>query len=391
VAVRLPAELNPLGLEPVELAGCRPWGHAGGLVRPADGPQPGSPREALEQSLAALLERGPCVVAFSGGRDSSALLAVAVHVARREGLEPPAVATIHFDGSPRSDESGWRRLVLDHLKLRDGELIDGRDGRMDFIGPLARDTLLRFGLLYPHHAFMYRALVERAAGATLITGLAGDELFTLWRLEGAAAVLRGARPRAYDLRELALAAAPRALRRKALTRLTRFEIPWLAPAGLRAVRAARAAEMAQEPPSFGRRLRWWPRRRAVRAMERSMRLFAQAAGAGVAHPLMEPRFVCALASRYGMLAPRGRTEAWSEMFGDLLPRQLVERTTKAWLTDMLWERHSRAFASGWDGLGVDPELVDTEGLRGTWQSNEDPWRPAMLMQALWLNREVAAG
>ena len=50
------------------------------------------------------LRRPPCLVSFSGGLDSSALLAVATAVARREGLDDPVPATLVVPGSPESDE-----------------------------------------------------------------------------------------------------------------------------------------------------------------------------------------------------------------------------------------------------------------------------------------------
>ncbi len=53
-------------------------------------------RQALELAVRPALERAPCLVSFSGGRDSSAVLAVATRVARRHGLPPPVPATNRF-------------------------------------------------------------------------------------------------------------------------------------------------------------------------------------------------------------------------------------------------------------------------------------------------------
>src|SRR5687768_13200402 len=54
-------------------------------------------RDVLEELLVPALSRTPCLVAFSGGRDSSAMLAMAVHVARRHGLEHPVPITFRID------------------------------------------------------------------------------------------------------------------------------------------------------------------------------------------------------------------------------------------------------------------------------------------------------
>jgi asparagine synthase (glutamine-hydrolysing) len=58
-------------------------------------------RDALENAMLPALRRSPCFVSFSGGRDSSAVLAVAVEVARRHGLPEPVPATMRFVDAPR--------------------------------------------------------------------------------------------------------------------------------------------------------------------------------------------------------------------------------------------------------------------------------------------------
>jgi asparagine synthase (glutamine-hydrolysing) len=70
---------------PLALASGVVWGRD-----PAASPLPPAPpgvtvRAALEAVMVRALHRPPCVVSFSGGRDSSAVLALATHVARREG------------------------------------------------------------------------------------------------------------------------------------------------------------------------------------------------------------------------------------------------------------------------------------------------------------------
>jgi len=53
------------------------------------------------------LLRPPCVVAFSGGRDSSRLLAAAADLAAREDLAPPTAYTFRYPLDPAADESHW--------------------------------------------------------------------------------------------------------------------------------------------------------------------------------------------------------------------------------------------------------------------------------------------
>ena len=59
-----------------------------GFTPPESLPEPAAdPLEALEEAILPALQRAPCLVSFSGGRDSATVLAAAVRLARREGLE----------------------------------------------------------------------------------------------------------------------------------------------------------------------------------------------------------------------------------------------------------------------------------------------------------------
>jgi asparagine synthase (glutamine-hydrolysing) len=127
---------------------------AGSPIGPADAPalpppRPGrTAREALESTVAVALERQPCLVTFSGGRDSSAVLAVAIHVARREGLPLPVPITVRFSNAPGAGEPRWQELVIAHLGLGDWEVIELGD-ELDLLGPAAQRNLLRHGVRYP--------------------------------------------------------------------------------------------------------------------------------------------------------------------------------------------------------------------------------------------------
>ena len=84
-------------------------------VASAKVPQPSSTaRIALESILLDAVSDPPCYVLFSGGRDSSAVLAVAAHVARREGLPDPIPVTAIHPAASKTDETPWQAMVLDH-------------------------------------------------------------------------------------------------------------------------------------------------------------------------------------------------------------------------------------------------------------------------------------
>ncbi len=173
-----------------------------------------APLEAFETAVLPALRRPPCVVSFSGGRDSSAALAVATSVARREGLEPPVAFTLRFPGAPMTEENEWQAPVVRHLKLNDWEIRELSD-EIDLVGQHAAPVLRRHGVLFPYNAFMHKPLLEAARGGSLLSGVGGDHLFQTWRWRQHADVLaRRARPVPRDaLRLLVWLLSPASVRR----------------------------------------------------------------------------------------------------------------------------------------------------------------------------------
>ena len=165
-------------LTPLEVA----CGTALGLCAPAPQLPPTltEPLAALEAIMESALRRPPCLVSFSGGVDSSLVLAVAVRVARGCGLPEPIPITWRFTGAPAAEESRWQELTVAALQIADWER-PSASGELDLIGPVAQRVLARHGLLHPANAFLHVPLLERAAGGTLLTGIGGDQILGLWR------------------------------------------------------------------------------------------------------------------------------------------------------------------------------------------------------------------
>ena len=146
------------------------------------------PLAALAAVIEPALATSPCLVSFSGGVDSSLVLAVAVHVARRRGLPEPIPVTWRFRAAPSADESAWQEQVVAGLGLTDWERLDA-DGELDLTGPIAARVLARHGLRHPANAFLHEPLLARAAPGTLLTGFGGDQILGLWRGRGVTDVL----------------------------------------------------------------------------------------------------------------------------------------------------------------------------------------------------------
>jgi asparagine synthase (glutamine-hydrolysing) len=375
-----PVKTSVPELDPLEVSSGVVTGPRRGLLEEIEGEPPAGPRETLEQLLLEALQRPPCVVAFSGGRDSSAILAAVTAAARANGLEDPIPFTLRFGEAPRTDETAWQELVIKHLGLADWSTRAVTD-ELDALGPLALGVLRRLGVHWPPNIHTFELLLAPAAGGSLVTGNGGDELFTAWGGHRWSLLRRGrALPRRTDLRPLLTALLPTPI----LASRPRFRLSWLRPAAARRVGRRMAADLKEFE-------RDWAEANEVRLASRYMELAtaataAMAAGTGVrlVEPFFDPRYVRAV---YADAPPQGypsRTVAMERNFGDILPPELSGRTSKAMFTEVFVGPETRRFAREWDGRGVDPELVDVEALRTRWLADRADVRTLVPLQAAWL-------
>jgi len=368
-------------LTPLELAA--------GFPLPDAVAAPLPPSEARVEPLAAFqavvrvaLERPPCLVSFSGGRDSSAVLTVAADVARREGLPLPIPATALFLGSAESDESDWQEEVVRGLRLDDWLRVDVDDA-FDCVGPVAQRILRRHGVLWPPNSHFHEPLLARAAGGSLLSGIGGDEVFGRSQWTRARAVLAGrARPQPRDVLRVGVALAPPRGRELALRRVEPPELPWLRPAALNLVIEQSRAEAAREPFSWRRRFGWIASLRYIRLGTESLELLARAHDVRLAHPFLDAGFLDGVAALPRRSRFHDRASGLERIFGRELPA--ARRETKARFDSVLWGSESQALAAAWEGEGVDRELVDVEALRTRWAAGAKG--PHTLLQSIWLGR-----
>ena len=361
-----------LGAEP----GVRPLPPARHLV----------PRVALEAAIEPALARGPCLVSFSGGRDSSLVLAVATDVARRRGLPLPVPVTMRFPGVPEADESCWQELVVGHLRLPDW-IRHEYDDELDLIGPLARRVLSTHGLLDPANAYFHTPMLEDAAGGTLLTGFGGDDVFREWRWNRPAGVLaRRLTPRPRDVLRVSFFASPRFVQRPVFRRRIERQLllPWLRPSAQAAVQQRWLAELESHPRSFERYIHWLAARRFIAVTCRSLGLLAYDAGATIEHPLLEAGFLASIARAGGVLGFGDRSATMQGLFARVLPDAVLTRGTKAFFAAALKGPHTRRFIDSWTGEGLDRQLVDEDALRATWAAREPDGRSVLLLQSVWL-------
>jgi asparagine synthase len=345
---------------------------------------PASPRAALEAAILPGLLRPPCLVSFSGGRDSAAVLAAATALARREGLALPIPATNIFSSDQDADESDFQELLVRHLGLTDWIRLEYTD-ELDLIGPYAQRVLKAHGLVWPANVHFHLPLLEAAQGGALLTGIGGDELFmAARRLRSAAVLTRAVRPRPRDALSLALAFAPRRLRTAVIGRRATLEAPWLRPAAKRRVIELLACEAAAEPRRLKERLAWWQQLRYLQVGTASLDLLGCDTNTLILHPLLAPPFWQAVATAWGPHGFAGRTEGTRVMFGDLLPDPLVARSSKTNFDKVFWTERARDFARRWDGSGVPLEWVEAGELARHWAGSNPSVPSSFLLQAAWL-------
>jgi asparagine synthase (glutamine-hydrolysing) len=312
------------------------------------------------------------------------VLAVAMSVARRQGLAPPIPVTLRFADAPSTHESEWQELVVRHLGLTDWERIELTD-ELDLLGDMARTCLAAHGLFWPPNAFLHIPIFRLARHGTVLTGVDGDGLLGDWRWRHAQSVLHGHHGfRWRHVPPVALALAPEPLRRPVLRRRPAFVPEWLQPGAQRAFSSAVVQRAASEPRRWDDRVRWYGRSRALWVALANLNLMAANEDVRVCNPLFDRDFLAAVAAEGGAGGIGDRTQAMRHLFGDHLPEPAIERPSKAQFGPVFWREQAREFATSWSGDGVDTQYVRSDGLRRAWAAENPIFHSWTLLQAAWL-------
>jgi hypothetical protein len=346
------------------------------------------PRAVLEDVVSAALRCPPCGVAFSGGRDSSLVLAIATHVARRDGLPEPIPITRRFADASEADEDVWQENVVRHLGLANWQRI-AIDDELDVIGPLAARHLTTYGVVWPPAIASDTPLVDAVGCGTLIDGEGGDQVLGVaaHRIAPVTELCRSPWPlRRWRLRGAAYALAPARVRaRKAVERsLQVFPRPWLRPAGLGKLVAWLESVEHDRPLAYGKSVRAIASRRGEVLGTENRQILARAHSVALTSPLLHPQFIAALAHHGGVLGAGSRTTVLRALAADLLPDAVLSRTTKATFNTCYMTTYTREFARTWTGAGVDDALVDCAELQRTWVAERPIPATAALLQTAWL-------
>lgn len=346
---------------------------------------PSGPIEALRQCLIEALETAPCLVQFSGGRDSSCALALAFRVAREEGLPLPVPITYRFPAAPEVDESYWQEMIVRHIGVDDWIRLEFTDD-LDYVGPVAQRAMRSVGLIWPANGHMLVPALDGAREGTLVTGMDGDGLFN-WRWAPAVNMIaRRDSPSLEAFKNFLYYLTPSLPARLVDGRRTLHRLSWMRPEPRREVLDRWSDQRAREPRRWDKRVHFYNRMRYASVLRWGGKLLAEQCGANVVHLFMDPSFLSSLAKSNGPSGFRDRTTSLKELFSDLVPEALLERRDKP-VFHLYWGELSRRFADEWRGEGVDPDIVDHDRLWSEWHSPYPSFMTALLLQSAWLARE----
>lgn len=348
----------------------------------------GSPESVLKDRLRPHLAAGTTYVAFSGGRDSSAVLAVASRLARSEGYSLPIPVTERYPEIADADESEWQERVVRFLDLPDWVRIS-LTTENDLLGPAVTDGLRRTGLIWPPALHLKTTLLGRLRPGTLLTGEGGDEVFGLHRataLHHMHIRRRQNSSRQESIRRAARSMWPYAIRRRSIERdLERSNLqPWLHEELLRRHHRLMSVDVASEPLRWDRSIRWLSGRRNTALTSRNYELLAAEHRIVLVQPFLDERFLDSFAHYGGALGFPSRTAAMTTLFQDILPEDVLRRRSKALFNRAFFGEQTRTFARQWDGTGVDRADVDVDRLRQEWLSDQPSALSSALLQSAWM-------
>jgi asparagine synthetase B (glutamine-hydrolysing) len=330
-----------------------------------------SPMRALEMAVLPALTRPPCRVSFSGGMDSSFVLAVAGRVARQYGLPAPIPVTWRFSNAPRAQESAWQDKVVADLKLDDWQILHADDD-LDLIGPVGRRMLTRYGVRHPVNSHLHLPLLELSQGGSLLTGWGGDQVLTGWRR------------RRRTINAAVRAGVPDMLAATVIHR-RRDPYPWLRASASRDVYRRVRSERRYERLATAERLNWQLRRRDVLMTNAGLAAVANDLDVRLTHPLLDRVFVDSLCRKFADRPGLSRSEILTSIAAGQLPESATAQRPKAHFLEVFLREPTRQFAKSWNGEGVDTALVDPDALQRLWSQWPIPPQTAGLIQHLWLS------
>jgi len=349
---------------------------AGGVISPA---------VAFDRALGCI-SSGDVFVEFSGGLDSSLLLAAATLQRRAYGLPDPLPVTRRHAGQPDTEESEFQEAVIDHLGIREWQILDA-DENLDVLGPAAQLELSENGPALFARLPARRWFLDRmGSSGVVLSGEGGDEVFgraplAAFYLARYAAISRTNRRVA--VRSLASFHKSTSLARR--RQIGRSTPTWLTEAAGKDYRRhlIRTTGPGWSVASNHRDVR---SRRDIVMLIDSLEKQARRHGLEYRAPILDLQFVSTLHLLIPSFDFFDRAFLIRKYFPGYLPEKLLRRTTKAHFASAMFGPMAIDFAEKWDGTGLPDDLVIAPELREAWRRKEDG-RSCSPMQWAWMYRE----
>ena len=350
----------------------------------------GSLFEVLVEAIVERIDDRPVYVEFSGGCDSSVVLAASVQACRHVGHDLPIPLTFRFPLLPETDESDYQDVVLTHLGLDLGrrEMITSE---FDLLGPAAQRGLRELGVVWPAPAVATSDPYRELEPGLMLSGEGGDEVMGPRRIAGifrARDAARKGQAKAVG-GNLIQALGPEAARRRLMLRDGGLIPPWIEENEAANYIRQSSRLFCREPlrPSqFGAA---YSARPNVWLALHQITAIAAWAGQTYAAPLMDMAFVEAVNDLTPTGDLRNRFRVMRRHFGDYLPTSVVNRIDKRYLQGVYFNDYAREFARHWDGQ-INDDLVDSESLRQHWRDAlpSGVWGQSfLLLQLAWLQQQ----
>jgi asparagine synthetase B (glutamine-hydrolysing) len=346
--------------------------------------------ETLVRAIVREVDHSPVYVQFSGGCDSSLVLAAAVEACRRTDHTPPIPVTLRYPNLPETDESDYQDLVVGHLGLTEWRIHQEPDG-FDLLAPAAIEGLRRFGLVWPAPPLAMLHFYRSHEPGLWLNGEGGDESLGPRRIGGLFNAWNAARRKQGRAvaGNLANTFAPQSVRERRIRIYDHVDLGWLSP------------DLQAEYLGVARRYWTWQPLRPSRYAERYLELPAVQlarhniaaigglAGHKVCMPLMSPDVVHVVTDCSTSQDVRSRTRVLRRHATEHLPSEIVNRRDKRFMGPVFFNSATREFARRWDGRTSYVE-IRASWLKEEWMKPEPSAMTMLLLQHAWLESEFGA-
>jgi asparagine synthetase B (glutamine-hydrolysing) len=342
--------------------------------------------EILISRITKRLDSRPCYVEFSGGCDSSLVLAAAVRACRRIDHDPPIPITYRYPLLPVTHENDYQDAMLSYLNM--SATVFEITNEFDLLGPAAQRGLREFGVVWlaPFVASgdVYRSLEP----GLFLSGEGGDEVLGPRRIAGmyrAAEAFRRGKFSSVAGNVMATF-GPRPIRTRRINRGAAVS-PWIAES--ERVRFAQQVRRVFNPPLLpGSFADYYLQMPTVLLARSQLEAIAAWTGHTFSAPLMDPEFVHAVGDLTPAAQLRNRYRVLRYHFSEQLPPIILNRLSKSYMQSVAINDHAREFARHWDGQ-IGDSVVDADLLRAHWlQEDQDNVSAStyLLLQSAWLQQ-----